>query len=534
MQRRGRPRAASFILLLPAVLGISAATAAAQQGVSDPWGQFQAGPAHSGSLADGPQPPFRVRWTLPSPAGGALSPPIVVGDEVVSVGASAVYGIDLATGQVTWQVPRAGGPVSTPAIASIGGRDLLIYLEGPAPADAPSASPSASPSDTPSASPTDAPSPSASPSPGAEAGGRDRVSSIVAVDLGDRTELWRTALEATSHSGVTIEGGTAYVGDRDGDVYAVGLDDGSFVWASPAASPGQVDAPVAVADGAVFVVRRDPDTGLSTLMAFDSATGERRWPAEGEEAAPTGGSAPTVIDGSVIVGSTDPAARAFSTADGELRWNALVTSRFSPFTSPALAEQGAVVAGLSGGLYLLDPADGQRRWSYQFNEVVIRSSPVVSGATVLLGLDDGRLVAVDTGTGHLVWQSAPAPDPLGAIALSTDVVVAVRHGRDAALVAFEHDPAGALIDERSPTELEGGTTFGRFALAAVLVFGVAFIPGVLFARRAGPAKLEAAANGTDHQEPDADEPGGVPDADETGGAGDPDADDPADELDEDR
>lgn len=525
MQRRGRPRAASLILLIPAALGISAATADAQQDVTDSWGQFQAGPGHAGSLPDGPQPPFRVRWILPSPAGGALSPPIVVGDEVVSVGASAVYGVDLATGQVTWQVPRAGGPVSTPGFASVGGRDLLIYLEGPAPADTPSSSPSASPSDTASASPTDAPSPSASPSLGTEAADPDRVSSIVAVDLGDRAELWRTALEATSHSGVTIEAGTAYVGDRDGDVYAVGLDDGSFVWASPAASPGQVDAPVAVADGAVFVVRRDPDTGLSTLMAFDAATGERRWPAEGEEAAPTGGSAPTVIDGTVIVGSTDPAARAFSAADGELRWSALATSRFSPFTSPAIAEQGAVVAGLSGGLYLLDPADGQRRWSYQFNEVVIRSSPVVSGATVLLGLDDGRLVAVDAGTGHLVWQSAPVPDPLGAIALSADVVVAVRHGRDAAIVAFEHDPVGALIDERSPTELDAGTTFGRYALAAVLVFGLAFIPGALFARRAGPAKLQAAADGAEHIGPD---------LDEADGSGDTGADDRAGDLDEDR
>ena len=514
MQRRGRPRAASIILLIPTALGISATAVAAQQDVPAPWGQFQAGATHAGSLPDGPQPPYRVRWTRPSPARGALSPPIVLGDEVVSVGSGAVYGIDLATGEVTWQVPRAGGPVSTPAVASLGGRDLLVYIEGPASADSATPSPSASAPISPSA--TDAPSPTASASPAEEAGEPDRVSSVIAVDVSDRSELWRTALDATAHGGVTVEGGIAYVGDRGGDVYAVDLDDGSFVWASPAAGPGQVDAPVAVADGAVYVVRRDPDTGLSTLMALDAATGERRWPAEGEDAAPTGGSAPAVIDGTVIVGSTDPAIRAFAAADGELRWSALATSRSSPFTSPALAEEGAVVAGLSGGLYLLDPADGERRWSYQFNEVVIRSSPVVSGSTVLLGLDDGRLVAVDAGVGHLVWQSAPASDPLGAIALSADVIVAVRHERDPAIVAFEHDPDGALIDVRSPTELEAGTTFGRYALAAVLVFALAFVPGVLLARRAGPAKLEAS------QEAAADE---ASDADDADGTSDSDADD---------
>ncbi|MCI0636690.1 MAG: PQQ-like beta-propeller repeat protein [Actinobacteria bacterium] len=522
MQRRGRPRAASFILLIPAALGISATAAAAQQEVTAPWGQFQAGPTHAGSLPDGPQPPYRLRWTRPSPAGGALSPPIVVGDEVVSVGSQAVYGIDLATGEVTWQIPRAGGPVSTPAVASLGGRDLLVYLEGPAPVGSAMPSPSVSATVSPSA--TDAPSPTASASPGVEGGHPDRVSFLVAVDLSDRSELWRTALDATAQSGVTIEGGTAYVGDRGGDVYAADLDDGSFVWASPAAGPGQVDAPVAVVDGAVYVVRRDPDTGLSTLMAFDAATGERRWPAGGEDAAPTGGSAPAVIDGTVIVGSTDPAVRAFAAADGELRWSALATSRSSPFTSPAVAEEGAVLAGLSGGLYLLDPAEGQRRWSYQFNEVVIRSSPVVSGSTVLLGLDDGRLVAVDAGVGHLVWQSAPASDPLGAIALSTDVVVAVRHGRGASLVAFEHDPEGALIDERSPTELEAGTTFGRYALAAVLVFALASIPGVLFARRAGPAKLEASTEVAADEASDLDDADGTGESDEDDRAGDPDED----------
>ncbi len=147
MHRRGRPRAASLILLIPAALGIWATNSAAQQGDGVPWGQFQGGPAHGGFLPDGPQPPYRVRWTMPAPAGGGLSSPIVIGDEVVSVGSQAVYGIDLATGQVTWQIPRVGGPVSTPAAASVGGRDLLVYLEGPAATDPASPSPAASPSE---------------------------------------------------------------------------------------------------------------------------------------------------------------------------------------------------------------------------------------------------------------------------------------------------------------------------------------------------------------------------------------------------
>jgi outer membrane protein assembly factor BamB len=491
MQRRRRLRAASLVLLASAAIGLSAAGAAGQEQTD--WPQFQGGPDHGGFVGDGPQPPYGERWTWLAPAGDVLSAAIVVGERAISVGSQAVFGIDLSTGGVVWSIPRSGGPVSIPATSSEGDRSILVYVDGPAPVVP------ATP--TPTSSPT---APGASPS-GASDEEQPGVSSLVAVDLADRTELWRTQLEATSHSGVTIDGGTVYVGDRSGNVYAVSLDDGSFLWPSPAGSVGQVDAPVAVASGKVYVVRRDLDTGLATLMAFDATTGERVWPGRADDAAPTGGSAPAVIDGSVVVGSTDPVVRAFDASDGELRWSALATSRFSPFTSPAFAAGDVVVAGLlSGGLYRLDLSEGERVWSYQFNEVVLRSSPVVSGSTVLLGLDDGRLVAVDTDSGRLVWQSEPSAGALGAIALSSDTIVVVRAGEQAGLIAYEHDPSGSLIDEPSPTELAVGTTLGRYATAAVIVFVLAFVPGLVLARRVGPAQLEPPSD-DEQRDPDAEQ-----------------------------
>ena len=86
-----------------------------------------------------------------------------------------------------------------------------------------------------------------------------------------------------------------------------------------------------------------------------------------------------------------------------------------------------------------------------------------------------------------MWESDPTPGLVGTIALSTDAVIAVKGGRDAGLIAFEHDPDGALIDVPSPTELDAGTTLSRYGLAAVLVFGVALVPGLLGRRRFGPA-----------------------------------------------
>ena len=166
-------------------------------------------------LADGPEPPYRVRWTLPAPTGDALSGAVLAGDLAVSVGNEAVYGIDVVSGAIEWRVARDGGPLSMPAIGAGPRGRILVYLDGPGPNDAGGAR-EGSPSPSASAAPSGSPSTTRpSPSP-AEPDEQPEVSTLVAVSLADRTELWRTPLGETSRSGVTIDGTNAFVGDRGG------------------------------------------------------------------------------------------------------------------------------------------------------------------------------------------------------------------------------------------------------------------------------------------------------------------------------
>jgi hypothetical protein len=268
-------------------------------------------------------------------------------------------------------------------------------------------------------------------------------------------------------------------------VYAVSLETGAISWSEQ--MDGRVDSALAVSDGQVVAIARNTDTAQVVVDAFDEATGERSWPALAIQANSTAGTAPSAGGGSLFIGSADRRVRALDAADGAERWATLVLSLFSPATALAFDEQSVFAADIAGGLYRLDAADGGRAWSYQLNEVVLRSSPVVSGDSVLLGLGDGRLIAIDVASGHLVWQSASSPGLVGTIALASDAVIAVKGGRDAGLIAFEHDPEGALIDVPSPTQLDTGTTLTRWALAAVIVFVVAFVPGLWAKRRFGVA-----------------------------------------------
>lgn len=482
MRRHRSTRAVRVAAAALAIAPLALAPGAVAQEVPT-WSQFQGGPGHSGVLADGPEPPYRVRWTLPAPTGDALSGAVVAGDLAVSVGTEFVYGIDVASGAIEWRVARSGGPLSIPAIGAGPRGRILVFLEGPGTSEA-SGAQNGSPS--PSAGAAQSASPSTSTTPGPSPIGPDEqpdVSTLVAVSLADRTELWRTPLGATSRSGVTIDGRNAFVGDQSGTVYSVSLESGAITWS--AEMEGLVDSPVAVADGRVVAVARNTDSAQVVVAAFDETTGERAWPALAIQANSTAGTAPSAGGGSLFLGSADRRVRALDAKGGSERWATLVLSVFSPVTSLAFDDETVFAADIAGGLYRLDAEDGGRRWSYQLNEVVLRSSPVVSGSSLLLGLGDGRLVALDTASGHLVWQSAPSPGLVGTIALATDAVLAVKGGREAGLIAFEHDPDGELVDVASPTELDAGTTMTRWTLAALVVFAIAFAPGIWARRRSG-------------------------------------------------
>lgn len=434
-----------FAALVAVALAVVLARPVGAQQPSPVWSQFQGGPGHSGVLEDGPQPPYRPLWMFRA-SSGALSGAVIMGDVVISVGRSAVYGIDLATGERRWQLVRNGGPISMPAVGVTPNRQVLAFVD--------------------------------------EAEGIG--ASLVGVDLTDRREVWRTPLEATSRSGVTVDGATAFVADDDGNVYAVNIATGALRWTAKAM--GEVLAPPAVSDGNVYVSAHDSDSLRAQLLAIDEGTGRKEW-----EFSPQVGvntvSGLSAGDGSVVAGFADRLVRSFVADGGEERWGALTVSVFVPATAPAIQPGTVFVADFRGGLYRLNSRTGHRDWDHQNNDLAVRSSPVVSGGAVLLGLEDGRLVAFDPASGDLVWQGAPSPGSIGPIALSPDVVVAAvaaKGGTPGGLVAFEHDPEGALVRVPSPTEVDPARLFGNYAIALVVTALVLFVPLRLLARRLGP------------------------------------------------
>ena len=450
------------------------------------WSQFQGGPGHPGALGEAPEPPYRQAWRFVGPD-GPVSGAVIAGDLAVAVGSSAVYGLELSTGALEWEVPREGGRISMPAIGLVGEEQLLVFLEGPA---GEGGSSDASPTPT-----------TASPTPSGSTGGGDDAgserSSLVAIDLATQQERWRTELEAPSRSGVTLSGEQVFAADDDGTVYAVELGSGAVSWSAP--TPGRVEAPLAIADGNVYAVSRDEDARTAQLTALDEVTGEEAW-AFTPPAAAVAASAVSAADAMAVVGTADRLVRGLDAETGEVRFESLALTLFSPVTSPAFQPGNVYAADASGGVYRFDPSDGSRDWQHQLNDLVVRSSTVLAGPSLLVGTNDGRLVAFDVETGDVVWEGETSQGLVGAISLSHEVVVAVKGGKEAGLIAFEHDPDGALVKIQSPTIVDPGQLYGNYALALVVVAIAVYVPFRLLRVRIGPAFEPAETEGSAEDE----------------------------------
>ena len=132
---------------------------------------------------------------------------------------------------------------------------------------------------------------------------------------------------------------------------------------------------------------------------------------------------------------------------------------------------------------LLDRSTGADVWDHQLNALTVRSGPVLAGDAVVLGTNDGRVVALDASNGHLIADVRIGSGVVGALATDGDLLLAPVGGPDAALVALARDPDGALLDVASPTVADPVAIVSRFAVAALVLLAAAAVGGRLAPRR---------------------------------------------------
>jgi hypothetical protein len=145
-----------------------------------------------------------------------------------------------------------------------------------------------------------------------------------------------------------VADGRVFIGDMDGRIYAVDLNDGHTLWA--AENPGGTCAALAVADK-VAVATSIP----GALMGFDVGTGRRLWRFDTPKAI-TG--APLVVGSRVFSGCHDGRVYALDVVSGHLRW--ATENLGAPIVAELCGEADAIYVGAENmSFYKLDPAMGK-------------------------------------------------------------------------------------------------------------------------------------------------------------------------------
>lgn len=145
------------------------------------------------------------------------------------------------------------------------------------------------------------------------------------------------------------------------------------------------------------------------VYALDPRNGRERWHVDTEARLIAG---PSVHGDLVLFGTLDAEVIALKRADGAPAWRVKVSSEV---LAPPVGDGGTVIVRcVDGRVFGLSAESGVRRWNFDraVPPLTLRglSTPVLYEGAAIIGLDNGRVAALRTDTGEVLWEevvSAP-------------------------------------------------------------------------------------------------------------------------------
>lgn len=255
------------------------------------------------------------------------------------------------------------------------------------------------------------------------------TSTTATADPGDQQWVFETSREIKSSP--TVVNGTVFVGSNDGNLYALDTEMGDQQWTFETGSissisiyknlkrlnlggisgirnlytgPTPVQSSPTVVDGTVFVGSSD-----GNLYAVDAETGDQQWTFETGTRVEFGGPvrySPTVVNGTVFVSVDYRNLYAVDAETGTKEW-AFETAT-SVGSSPTVVD-GTVFIGSDGKLSAVNVKTGEEQWTFEA-DYGDPSSPTVVDETVFIGFEDANLYAVNAETGSEIWAFETGED----------------------------------------------------------------------------------------------------------------------------
>jgi outer membrane protein assembly factor BamB len=218
---------------------------------------------------------------------------------------------------------------------------------------------------------------------------------IVAFAVGTGHVIWRRTIGPSESSPVVV-GGTVFVGDWNGRVWALRRKTGKPYWVTKL--QGQVKSGVAIAGNRLYV-----GDYSGHVYALSLTTGKILWQAKAQPRFGNTGrfyATPAVAYGRVYVGATDGKMYSFGASSGKLRWSHGTGGYV--YSSAAVWRDRVFAGSYSHIFYCFDAATGAVRWQFKANGPISGSPTVIAGRVYFATLNR-RTYALDARTGRLVW-----------------------------------------------------------------------------------------------------------------------------------
>jgi outer membrane protein assembly factor BamB len=278
-----------------------------------------------------------------------------------------------------------------------------------------------------------------------------RAGSVVGVDAAQGHIDWATSVSGgiDSEARFDPEQDQVYVGADDGAMFAIDAQKGGVRWSYR--TKGAIERPAVfggtgAAAGLVYGA-----SAADRLFALEAATGKWRWGYERETPEGFtihGYSGPRLAEGRIYAGFADGFLVALAAGSGEVQWARSLAAASDQFVdvdaTPAVVKgpgQGTDVlytSSYSGGLYALDPRDGNVRWRVG-TEGVGTITPF--GDRLYFAAPRQGLHASDL-QGHTVWRQG--------LTEAGDLTAPTVLGR---YLVFSGSRAGLFIVDRDSGEL---------------------------------------------------------------------------------
>lgn len=205
------------------------------------------------------------------------------------------------------------------------------------------------------------------------------------------TPKWTFQCEDEVRSSPRIADGVLYIGSYDNNLYALNVEDGSFLWKFP--TKGGIASTPCIFGDMILVGSED-----SNLYAISRRTERQLW------VCPTNGcirSSPRIEYGHSFVGSDDGCLYTINIQSGRMVWQ--FQSAGSIRSSPLIVEEIVFVGSDDGYVYALNMSSGSIKWKYNTHRRVT-SSPAMEDNLLLIGSADGHLYAFNARSGWPVWR----------------------------------------------------------------------------------------------------------------------------------